>query len=106
MDDAVEAAAAADQRLAVLRTELADVREPSVAVRELTLSGGTRFADVWLDNFFTDLAVGDRIRQARQNVERSAELVADVHARLTVRIDQARSRLTAIEAERRELLAD
>jgi hypothetical protein len=63
MDEAAHAAATADQRLAVLRTELADVSDPGLTAPQLAVGGGTRFADVWFDNFFTDIAVGDRIKQ-------------------------------------------
>src|SRR5262249_41950619 len=68
LDEAANAAAAADRRLAVLRTELAVVGDPGLTAPQLAIGGGTRFADVWFDNIFTDLAVGERIRQAQQNV--------------------------------------
>jgi DNA repair exonuclease SbcCD ATPase subunit len=62
IDEAAQAAAVADQRLAMLRLELADIAGPGLSTAaQLALGGGTRFADVWLDNFFTDLAVADRI---------------------------------------------
>jgi hypothetical protein len=106
MDEAAQAAAAADQRLAVLRFELADVIGPAVGTApQLALSGGTKFADVWLDNFFTDLAVADRIRQAQQQAADSAEIVERLRGRLMARASQAEARLTAIESERRGLLS-
>ncbi|MGN6793630.1 MAG: hypothetical protein ACTHJW_14690 [Streptosporangiaceae bacterium] len=105
MDEAAQAAAIADQRLAVLRLELADIGGPALSTApQLALSGGTRFADVWLDNFFTDLGVADRIRQAQQQVADSAEIVEQLRGRLTARASEGQARLSAIESERRGLL--
>jgi hypothetical protein len=105
MDEAARAAAEADRRLAVLRTELAEVRDPGLTAPQLAVGGGTRFADVWLDNFFTDLAVADRIRQAQRQVDDAADTVLRLRDRLTARAGQARARLAAIESERRDVLA-
>jgi hypothetical protein len=105
MDEAAQAAAVADQRLATLRFELADITGPALGTApQLALSGGTKFADVWFDNFFTDLAVADRIRQAQQQVTDSAEIVERLQGRLTARASAAQARLAAIEAERERLL--
>ena len=104
MDEAAQAAAVADQRLAVLRTELADVGDPGLTAPQLAIGGGTKFADVWFDNFFTDLAVADRITQAQQQVTDSAEIVQRLRGGLTARASAARARLAAIEAERERLL--
>ena len=104
MDEAADAAATADRQLAVLRSELADVTEAGV-IAPLPVSAGTRFADIWLDNFFTDLSVDSRIRQASDNVEATLRQVSDVRDRMAAAIGQAQDRLTAIEAERRSLLA-
>src|SRR5262245_8240573 len=104
MDEAAQAAAAADQRLAVLRTELADVGDPGLTAPQLAMSGGTRFADVWFDNFFTDIAVADRIRQAERQVAESVQLVERLQARLTSRAADTNARLSAIETEREGLL--
>ena len=105
MDEAAQAAAEADQRLATLRTELADVEEPGPTAPQLAIGGGTKFVDVWFDNFFTDLSVGSRIKQAQQNVARCIGLVGNIQARLRSRSGTAQARLAAIEAERRDLLA-
>lgn len=105
MDDAAQAAAAADQRLAVLRTELADVGDPGLTAPQLAVSGGTRFADVWFDNFFTDLAVSDRIRQAQRQVVEAVQAVDRLQAGLTSRAANTNARLSAIEIERQRLLA-
>lgn len=104
LDEAARAAAEADQLMAVLRTELADVKRAESAAGPLAISSATKFVDMWLGNIFTDLFVRDRIKQAQGNVAQSLRVVADVQAQLTERAARARDRLTAIEAERRDLL--
>jgi hypothetical protein len=104
LDEAARAAAHADRCLAVLRTELADVGAVARTAPNVAVEGLTRFVDVWFDNVFTDLAVRDRIERAEQNVARSAQLVREVQGRLDQRTAQARTRLSAIETERRDLL--
>jgi len=105
LDEAADAAAEADQRVALLRTELADVHGMPPTSPLLAISARTKFVDMWFDNIFTDLSVHDRIRQAKQNVDQSLQAVQGVHDRLTSRIAQAQARLSSIEAERRDLLA-
>jgi hypothetical protein len=104
LDDAAEAAARADQCLAVLRTELADVGAPGLTAPQLAVGAGTRFVDVWFDDIFSDLAMEGKISQARRNVAGSLEIVGAVRSRLRDRAGQARGRLAAIDAERRDLL--
>lgn len=104
LDETAALAARADRSLAVLRTELADVRGVPLAAPHLAIDGMTRFVDVWFDNIFTDLAVRDRIRQAEENVAGCVALVDEVRARLQRRAGEARARLTAIATERDDLL--
>ena len=104
LDEAAQLAAVADRRLAVLRTELADVPGMPSATAHLAIDGSTRFFDVWFDNIFTDMAVRDRINTARRNVDQARLRVADVQSRLRHRTAVAGKRLKEIEAERRTLL--
>jgi hypothetical protein len=104
MDEAAQAAAYADRCIAVLRTELADVGGLGVTAPQLAMDGLVRFVDIWFDNIFTDLAVGNRIRQAQENVARAGRLVTDVREGLRQRDEQARSRLSAIDSSRQALL--
>jgi hypothetical protein len=104
LDEAARAASHADRCLAVLRTELADIHDEPVTTPRLTTDGVTRFVDVWLDNIFTDLSVRNRIKQGQRNVAHTMQLVREVHSRLKQRAATTRTRLAAIEAERRELL--
>jgi chromosome segregation ATPase len=105
LDQAAQEAAEADRRMAVLRTELADLDHTAETSPLIAISSATKFVDMWFGNIFTDLAVRDRITQGQQNVERSLQVVGDVQQRLTARITQAQARLAQIEAERRDLLA-
>ncbi|MEU2613665.1 hypothetical protein ABZ570_19065 [Micromonospora sp. NPDC007271] len=103
MDDAAAAARAADRRLAVLRTELADL--PGVWLTpELELGELTRFADIFLDNIFTDLAVRGRIRRAQAAVERAGTAVARLRGRLATEAGEVRRSLADLAGERIALL--
>ncbi|HCT78543.1 MAG TPA: hypothetical protein DGG94_19365 [Micromonosporaceae bacterium] len=103
LDEAAQAAAHADQQLSVLRTELADVDGEGLKASRPAVDGLTRFVDVWFDNIFTDLAVGDQIKQAQQNIDRSTQMVTEVQRRLELRATQGQARLAAIEIERRNI---
>jgi hypothetical protein len=102
---AADVAAEADYRLALLRTELADLHGTMPTFPLLTISARTKLVNMWADNIFTDMAVHDRIKQARQNVDHSLQVVQKVQEQLTARVVQAQARLTSIEAKRRDLLA-
>jgi hypothetical protein len=104
LDDAAQAASAADQHLAVLRTDLTELDELAETAPMITLSSGTRFVDMWFNNIFTDLAVRDQINAGQENVTRSAQMVSAIQGRLTAQSEEAQNRLTQIEARRRELL--
>jgi len=105
LDEAAQAAAEADRRMAALRTELADLEHTASAAEPLAISAATKFVDLWFGNIFTDLAVRDRITQAQENMAKSLQLVSDVQEQLTTRSAQAQARLTAIEVDRRNLLS-
>lgn len=85
-------------------TELADVPEVLPVTPRLPVQGLTRFADIWLDNFFTDMAVVARIREAQRSVDRCAGVVREVQAELGKRDATVQPRLQPIERERRDLL--
>jgi hypothetical protein len=69
LDEAAYAATEADRRLAVLRSELADVEVDAVALPGIRLGSGTRFLDICFDNIITDFAVRNRIADSRYGVE-------------------------------------
>ncbi|MDA8323858.1 MAG: hypothetical protein M0030_29170 [Actinomycetota bacterium] len=104
LDQAARAAAEADRRMSVLRTELAEIETAASPSGPLAISSTTKFVDMWFGNIFTDLAIRSRIQQAQANVSSGIQLVDRVRAQLTGRAARARDRLSAIEAERRSLL--
>lgn len=104
LDDAAAAAAEADRHMAVLRTDLTELDQVAATSPLVTLSSATKFVDLWFNNIFTDLAVRDRIKQGQQNVAQSMHMVDAVAERLHAKSGEVQSRLTEIEAQRRDLL--
>jgi hypothetical protein len=104
LDDAAAAAAEADRRMAVLRTDLTKLDQVAETSPMITLSSATRFVDLFFNNIFTDLAVRDRIQQGQQNVAQSLQMVSAVEERLKAQSADVQSRLSQIEAQRRDLL--
>jgi len=103
LDEAARLAAYADQRLAALRTELADVGIVR-PVGRIGVDGGTRFLDVWFDNIFTDLAVRDHIKRALANLADAGQRLADVRRQLADRTKAAQQHRAALERARQDLL--
>ena len=104
IDQAAQAARAADQRLAALRTDLADLGGVEPTAPRLEVSAGFKFADIFFNNIFTDLAVGQQIRDAQDNVGESMRQVSALQHRLKDQIGSVTGRLDAMDAERRQLL--
>jgi hypothetical protein len=105
LDEAADSAAEADYRLALLRTKLTDLHGTMRTFPLLAISTRTKLVDMWFDNIFTAMPIHDRIKQARQNVDHSLQVVQEVQEQLTSRAAQAQARITSIEAKRRDLLA-
>ena len=104
IDQAAQAASAADQRLAALRTDLAELGGYEPTAPRLEISGGFKFADIFFNNIFTDLAVGRQIRDAQDNVDRSVEQVQALQDQLKDQIGTVTERLGAMDTELRQLL--
>jgi hypothetical protein len=104
MDQAAAAAAEADRRLATLRTDLAGLARAEPTAPRLQLSGGLRFADLFFNNIFTDLAVAQQIRDGQDNVARAVQLVDDLRHRLADQANGVRIRLAELDRQRTELL--
>lgn len=104
LDDAAAAAAEADRRMAVLRTDLTELDQVEQTSPLITLSSATKFVDLWFNNIFTDLAVRDRIKQGQQNVAQSLQMVSAIEERLKAQSAEVHARLTEIEAQRSGLL--
>ena len=104
IDQAAQAARTADQRLAALRADLAELGGYLPTAPKLEISAGFRFADIFLNNALTDLTVGRQIREAQDNVGRSVLQVRALRDRLRDQIGTVTGRLDAMDAERRQLL--
>ena len=104
IDQAAQAASVADQRLAALRTDLAELGGYEPTAPRLEIGGGFKFADIFFNNIFTDLAVGHQIRDAQDNVDRSVQQVRALQDRLKSQIGAVTQRLGAMDAERQQLL--
>jgi hypothetical protein len=102
MDQAAAAMREADRALKVLAGELADIGLAGTG--GISVDAWTRAFDVWFDNIFSDWAVRDRIRQARQRTEQLAQEVAALRVQLGERDAQAGEATTRLEA-RQVLLA-
>jgi hypothetical protein len=105
IDQAAQAAREADQRLTALRSDLAELGGLEPTAPRLDISSGFKFADIFFNNLFTDLAVGRQIREAQKNVDRSDQQVRGLRDRLEDQIDWVTGRLGTMDAERGLLLA-
>ena len=104
IDQAAQAAREADQLLAGLRTDLADLGGAEPTAPGLEVSAGFKFADIFFNNIFTDLAVGHQIRDAQDNVDQSVQQVSALQDRLKDQIGTVTGQLDAMDAERQQLL--
>jgi len=104
IDQAAQAARTADQRLAALRTDLADLGGYEPTAPRLEVSSSLKFADIFFNNFFTDVAVGRQIRDAQENAGRSAQQVRALQDRLAGQVSAVTKRLDRLAAERQQLL--
>jgi len=104
IDHAAQAADTADRRLAALRTDLAELGGYEPTAPRLEIGGGFKFADIFFNNIFTDLAVGRQIRDAQDNVDRSLQQVQALQSRLTDQIGAVTERLHAMDRERQQVL--
>jgi hypothetical protein len=104
LDQAQQAASYAESRLAVLRSDLADVGVGAEVAPELSLDRTMRFVDIWFDNIVTDLAVGQRISKAKETVSSAGVAVNSVAQRLHDRRADVVTRLDELDARREALL--
>jgi hypothetical protein len=104
IDQAAQAARAADQRLAAMRSDLAELGGSEPTAPRLDISAGFKFADIFFNNIFTDLAVGRQIRDAQDTVNQSVQQVSALQDRLKDQIGSVTKRLDAMDAERQQLL--
>ncbi len=104
LDQAAQAATQADRCLAALRTELLDVHDLPLNAPQLATESMVRFADVWFDNIFADLAVHRQVKKAHEGVEECMQHVNYVVSRLGQQTAHARDTLRVLDTERHDLL--
>ena len=103
MDEAAALSRGADQSLLAFGRELSDVGLTGVD-GALSMSEGTRFLDVWFDNFFTDLSVRSRLETAKQRTVAARTRVRVLLRQLTLRRETVVQRARVLEQERQRLL--
>jgi hypothetical protein len=101
---AAQTASVADQRLAALRTDLSEIGGYEPTAPRLEVTAGFKFADIFFNNIFTDLAVGSQIQDAQDNADRSVQQVRALQDRLKEQIAVVTERLNAIDVQRQQLL--
>ncbi|WP_152365761.1 hypothetical protein [Microlunatus speluncae] len=104
LDQASAAAAQANQQLARLSRELADVGGGTVEA--LDVGDMTRFLDVWFDNIFTDLSVSNRIEEAKARTAHSLSAIAGQQRQIAERRADVERRLEHVDRLRTDLLAE
>jgi hypothetical protein len=87
-----------------MRSDLTELGGCESAVPQLEISPGFRFADIFFNNVFTDLAVGQQIRNAQDTVDQSVQQIRALRDQLKNQTGTVTQRLAAMDAERRELL--
>ncbi len=95
----------AQQALADLARELADVPGATGLQSDLGISPTTRTFDVWFDNIFSDLSVRSSIKASLGRVEEARASVRDALQRLTVRAAELDRRVTELRARRDEIVS-
>ncbi|MCL6444338.1 MAG: hypothetical protein K6T83_12945 [Alicyclobacillus sp.] len=102
MDDANDAAMAAQTALKRLERELRDVR--MYVEVPLTSGGFSAFADYFFDGLITDWLVQREIRDALNAVEMQLDAVREIEQRLSQADADLERRLASLEEERRSLI--
>lgn len=82
IDEAESYMQAVDDALNRLRRELADVHMDSAAFGGVGVTDLTRTLDVWFDNFFSDLAVQSRLKDADERLDAIGEALVAVRRTL------------------------
>lgn len=77
-----------DVALDRLRKELADVSMGSAAIGGVGVGDLTRTLDVWFDNFFSDLAVQSRLKDADHRLDMIGEALVAVRRALDERFQE------------------
>jgi hypothetical protein len=93
IDEAEDYMRAVDAALERLRRELADVHVGGASVGGVGVTDLTRTLDVWFDNFFSDLAVQSRLKDADHRLDAIGEALVAVRRALHERHAEVAGRL-------------
>ena len=93
IDEAEQYMRAVDEALERLRRELADVNMGGATLGGVGVTDLTRTLDVWFDNFFSDLAVQSRLKDADHRLDAIGEALVAVRRALQDRRAEVSSRL-------------
>lgn len=93
IDEAERYMRAVDEALERLRRELADVHMDGATLGGVGVTDLTRTLDVWFDNFFSDLAVQSRLKDADHRLDAIGEALVAVRRALQDRLAEVSSRL-------------
>ena len=104
LDDAKQAAQAANTQLDRFRRELQDTQLTVDSVECVELNELDRFIDVFLDNFFTDWNVQNGINRSIEATEHALAQVMSARVILEQRVREAQARISQTERERTRLL--
>ncbi len=102
LDEVAALLRAADAALRAFTAELSDVH--MAGVRLVELGESKKLFDVWFVILFTDLAVRDRIIEAKEKVTEAITGVHRIQEGVASRIDEVTARLERLHADRVELL--
>lgn len=102
LDGAGQLAEELSRLLSWFRRELADVE--SFEVPQIRMDGFTRFADIFFDNIFTDLAVQNRIRQSQSEIASVASQINRILGSLQEQERAVRAQRQMHEEQRRQWL--
>jgi hypothetical protein len=93
IDEAEQYMRAVDEALERLRRELADVHIGGATLGGVGVTDLTRTLDVWFDNFFSDLAVQSRLKDADHRLDAIGEALVAVRRALHERHTEVAGRL-------------
>jgi hypothetical protein len=97
LDEAEEYMSAVDRALTELRKELTDLRMDAGALGGVGVTQLSRALDVWFDNFFTDLGVQTRIKDADHRLDQIGEALSALRQELRHRRAEVEARIAAAQ---------
>lgn len=103
LDDAQAKIYQLQEDLRRFKTELADVKIELDT--QISIEGFLKFADIFFDNIFTDMAVMDKIRQSQSNIQNTKKQTSIVVSQLNSMAVDTDAQIAKLEAEKNDLIA-